>query len=78
MILRNRDYRNVDQLIVSFNDQLAKLQNDSTLQPWEQISAAIGYAKFDKTVDKTVEDVFKRADKAMYDNKVAMKAQRKD
>ena len=78
VILRNRDYRNVDQLIVSFNDHLAKLQNDSTLQPWEQISAAIGYAKFDKTVDKTVEDVFKRADKAMYDNKVAMKAQRKD
>lgn len=54
------------------------VRNDRTLNPWEQISAAIGYAKFDKTVDKTVDDVFKKADKAMYDRKVAMKAERKN
>ena len=65
-------------LINDFNKRLEALQRDDTLQPWEQISAAIGYAKFDKTVDKTVEDVFKKADKAMYDRKVAMKAERKD
>ena len=54
------------------------VRNDRTLNPWEQISSAIGYAKFDKTVDKTVDDVFKKADKAMYDRKVAMKAERKN
>ena len=78
VVLRNRDYRNIDQLIKDFNDRLEMVRNDSTLNPWEQISAAIGYAKFDKTVDKTVDDVFKKADKAMYDRKVAMKAERKD
>ncbi len=78
VVLKNRDYRNVDQLLEDFISHLAKLQSDTTLQPWEQISAAIGYAKFDKTVDKNVEDVFKKADKAMYDRKVAMKAERKD
>ena len=78
VILKNHDYRCVDQLIDDFNDRLAQVQNDDTLKPWEQISAAIGYYKFDKTVDKTVDDVFKKADKAMYDRKTAMKAERKD
>ena len=78
VILKNHDYRNVDSLIENFNDRLEQVQNDDTLKPWEQISAAIGYYKFDKTVDKTVDDVFKKADKAMYDRKVAMKAERKD
>ncbi|MBR4718874.1 MAG: diguanylate cyclase [Lachnospiraceae bacterium] len=78
VVLKNRDYRGVDQLIEDFNKHLDDLQNDDTLNPWEQISAAIGYAKFDKTVDKTVEDVFKKADRAMYDRKVSMKAERKD
>ncbi|MCR5675242.1 MAG: GGDEF domain-containing protein [Lachnospiraceae bacterium] len=78
VILKNRDYRNVDHLIADFNDRLEQLQNDSTLQPWERISAAIGYAACDKSVDKSVDDVFKKADKAMYERKVAMKAQRKD
>ena len=78
VILKNRDYRNVDRLIMEFFGHLAKLQNDDTLNPWEQISAAIGYAKFDKKEDKTVEDVFKKADKAMYECKAEMKAERKD
>ena len=78
VVLKNRDYRNVDQLVKDFYTHLAALRNDVTLNPWEQISAAIGYAKFDKTVDKTVEDVFKKADKAMYEQKAAMKATRKD
>ena len=78
VILKNRDYRNVDSLITDFNNHLTKVQKDDSLQPWEQISAAIGYAKFDKKIDSTVGDVFKRADKAMYDRKIEMKAERKD
>ena len=78
VILRNRDFRNIDKLISDFNSHLTEFENDSTLEPWEQISAAIGYARFDVTTDKCVEDVFKKADKAMYDRKTAMKAQRTD
>ena len=37
------------------------------------ISAAIGYSIFDKSKDKCVNDVFKRADKAMYENKREIK-----
>lgn len=78
VVLKFRDYKNVDNLVDDFNTCLEQAQNDETLNPWEQISAAIGYAKFDKTVDKTVDDVFKKADQAMYERKVAMKAERKD
>ena len=78
VILKFRDYRNVDRLIEDFNARLEAAQKDDTLKPWEQISAAIGYAKFDKTVDSTVDDVFKKADQAMYERKEAMKARRTD
>ena len=78
VVLKFRDYKNVDNLVSEFNERLEKTRNDDTLKPWEQLSAAIGYHKFDKTEDKTVDDVFRKADKAMYDMKVAMKAQRTD
>lgn len=77
VVLKFRDYKNVDNLVDDFNARLEQAQNDETLNPWEQISAAIGYAKFDKTVDKTVDDVFKKADQAMYERKIVMKAERK-
>ena len=76
VILKNKDYKKIDKRIENFNYQLWQISEDTTLQPWEKISAAIGYAKFDKDLDKTVNDVFKRADRAMYDRKVAMKANR--
>ena len=78
VVLKGRDYQDIDRLIESFNNYLAGLQKNTSLDPWEQISAAIGYAKFDRNTDSTVEDVFKKADKAMYDCKLAMKAERKD
>jgi diguanylate cyclase (GGDEF)-like protein len=77
VILKFRDYKNVDALIEDFNNRLNDIQNDDELNPWEKISAAIGYHKFEKNVDKTVDDVFKKADQAMYKHKVAMKAERK-
>lgn len=50
----------------------------STSQPWQKISAAVGIAIYDRSVDTCTEDVLKRADAAMYEDKVAMKAQRTD
>ena len=48
------------------------------LEPWEKVSAAVGVAFYDPKIDTNADDVFKRADKEMYDNKIAMKAQRTD
>ena len=47
-------------------------------QPWESISAAIGYAIYDKQKDRSFDDVYKRADAAMYAEKTRMKGGRDD
>lgn len=73
VVLRNRDYDNVDTLISTFKGQIRSIINNESLKPEEKISAAIGYSCFDKNTDKSVEDVFKRADDEMYKCKRKMK-----
>ena len=76
VILRNRDYKNIDALIAQFNSELDRIAGNDELAPWEKISAAIGYARFDKNIDTCYDNVFRRADKAMYERKKEMKAAR--
>jgi diguanylate cyclase (GGDEF)-like protein len=76
VILKKKDFKNIDKRMEDFNDRLVKIAADNLLMPWEKVSAAIGYAKFDDDEDVTAEDVFKKADKAMYERKAAMKAGR--
>ena len=73
-ILEKHDYEHVDELVKNFNSTLDELSKDESLEPWEAISAAIGYALYDPAKDSTVANVFKRADTAMYERKKAMKA----
>lgn len=75
VISKNKDFRNITSLIEEFNGQLSKISKDDSLKPWEKVSAALGFARFDESLDKKVEDVFKRADKAMYEKKASMKSQ---
>ncbi|WP_024865263.1 GGDEF domain-containing protein [Butyrivibrio sp. FCS014] len=74
VISKNKDFRNIDKLIEDFYDRLRLMQEDSSLKPWEKASAALGFARFDESADKSVDDVFKKADRAMYDKKASMKA----
>ena len=76
IILRNHDLENRDALLEEFRSKLEKLREDSSLEPWEQISAAIGVAVYDQSRDAGVDNVVKRADQAMYENKKEMKAAR--
>lgn len=76
VILRNSDYKNIDALIAQFNSELDRIAGNDELAPWEKISAAIGYARFDKNIDTCYDNVFRRADKAMYERKKEMKAVR--
>jgi diguanylate cyclase (GGDEF)-like protein len=68
VIVQDRDYENIEALVEQFNRKV----NATEGKPWEKISAAIGYARYDN--DDNVEDVFRRADKEMYDRKKEMKA----
>ncbi|HAG68887.1 MAG TPA: hypothetical protein DCL38_02825 [Lachnospiraceae bacterium] len=76
VVLRGRDYRDIEALLKKFHAKLDEFEKDSSLQPWEKVSAAIGYALYDREIDNSIEDVFKRADEAMYECKNRMKAHR--
>ncbi|MCR4939308.1 MAG: diguanylate cyclase [Treponemataceae bacterium] len=76
VVLEKDDYINSKALVDEFNSRLEKLAEDESLDPWECVSAAIGYALYDEAVDKSVDDVFSRADKNMYARKKEMKAVR--
>ena len=74
VVLRNVDYKKVDVLIKEFNYKIDQLSKDEYLHTYERIKAAIGYAKYDPKTDKSVQDVFNRADEAMYIRKREMKS----
>ena len=75
VILKKKDFKNIDKRIEEFSSRLMNIEADKSLMPWEKVSAAIGYAVFDAEEDVNVDDVFKRADMAMYQRKSAMKAE---
>lgn len=76
IILRRGDYTQSSKLINLFNNRMKNI-NKGEAEEKNKISAAIGYAEFDPNTDKCVDDVFKKADKAMYDRKHQMKGDKK-
>lgn len=73
VILENSDYKKRAELVELFKNDIDTLRNDTTLDPWKRISAAIGCAAYDRDKDTAVNDVFSRADQTMYKNKAEMK-----
>lgn len=73
------DARNgVERRIEDFKAAVTRYQANDALKPWQKVSAAIGIADYEPGRDSCTENVLKRADAAMYQNKLAMKAQRTD
>lgn len=73
VLLENRDYKTRDALFEKICAVFAEQRNDSSKEPWKRFSAAVGMAVFDAQKDATADEVFKRADKAMYKNKILVK-----
>lgn len=48
---------------------MEELRKNPTFEYWEKVSAAIGYAVYNREVDTDFASVFKRADSEMYKNK---------
>lgn len=71
VILKGHDYDHIAELEKKFYETLKNSQTD---KPEECVSAALGYALFEVGKDHSYQDVFKRADSAMYKAKLAMKA----
>ena len=64
--------------VAQFKSEMEHKYFNDALKPWEKVSAAVGMAVYEPVHDKTTDEVFKRADKEMYENKLAMKANRTD
>ena len=76
VVLENNDFAKVEELIVQFKDKLKEIGSDTSKLPYERISASIGYAVFDREADADADDVLRRADKEMYEDKKRMKTVR--
>lgn len=72
VILTGEDFEKRNELIAAVRDSFEKSYADSNQKPWMRYSAAVGMAEF-SAGDKSVEEVFKRADQAMYETKVEFK-----
>ena len=78
IILEGKAQDGVEERIRAFKEEVARLQADDSLKPWEKVSAAVGIARYEKGVHRETEEVLRKADEAMYADKLAMKAVRKD
>ena len=71
VLLKNSDYKIRYELMVLAQKMFHESASDTTRDPWERFSAAIGLAEYQS--GDNVDSVFNRADENMYQNKVAMK-----
>ncbi len=67
VIPQGNDYDNIDTLMASIGDRNEKAKVN------DEVVIACGMARFDRKENKKVEEVFERADKAMYENKKFLK-----
>ncbi len=77
VVIENDDYDKAERLVAELKHEIEEIYAKESLEPWERISAAIGWSLFDPDIDLDVDSVYKRADKLMYEDKKAMKEQHK-
>ncbi|MBR3224482.1 MAG: GGDEF domain-containing protein [Atopobiaceae bacterium] len=77
-VLEGKELVDAHNMLYDFRKAVRLLAVDKDLEPWERVSMAAGMAVYDSDVDRSSQDVLKRADQKMYENKKAMKAVRED
>ena len=68
VVLQNEDLRNREGLVAKFNETQIEM-SESAENAWEEVHVSLGVAVFDPHADQSVDDVSRRADKTMYENK---------
>lgn len=75
VILQNADYQNREALVRQFREGMAEI-SASAQHEWEEAHIAMGIAEYEPQRDRSVNDVIRRADESMYENKRGRKAGR--
>ncbi|MCR5293683.1 MAG: diguanylate cyclase [Lachnospiraceae bacterium] len=73
VVLEGEEYQMITELIRQFKSRIHKVSSNMRLEPWERVSAAIGYALYDEEIDSGADSVLVRADREMYRHKRSMK-----
>ena len=68
IILQNEDCDNIDSLVKTFENFVIRI-NDEALNVWEKVNIAYGITEYDPENDRDIDEVIRRADKYMYDDK---------
>ncbi len=68
IILENEDCDNIDSLVKMFENFVIRI-NDEALNVWEKVNIAYGITEYDPENDRDIDEVVRRADKYMYDDK---------
>ena len=68
VILQNEDLQNRDALSQQFSDAMAEI-SASAENEWEAVHVAMGISAYDERSDHNVNEVVRRADELMYENK---------
>lgn len=72
--VQDEELQKCEQLLELLKERMWRTMQDSSLEPWERISTALGYARYE--IGDDVEAVFRKADAAMYEEKRRMHAER--
>ena len=75
VVFQGSDFENREQLMKLFEEKQAASVT-AAQNEWEKISISCGIAVYSSHVDETVEDLARRADQLMYENKKARKIAR--
>ena len=73
-VLQGSDFASRDELLMKFDAACAELR-ETQKDPWKQVNIARGMAVYDPEIDKSVDEVVRRADKLMYENKWMVKGE---
>ena len=71
-VLQGEDYENRDALLRAFDEACAETRSTAE-DAWKKVDIARGMAVYDPGEDNAVDDVARRADKLMYENKWSVK-----
>lgn len=69
VVLTGEDYQNRRELVLQARERFRQSRADENLPPWERMAISIGIADHHPGRDKTVEEVLRRADHAMYESR---------
>ena len=73
VLLMGDDFEERNERLMQLRESFRETDKNTKAQPWERYSAASGMAEY-ASDDNSVELVFKRADKAMYEDKLRYKS----